>query len=321
MIGLVFSMIRARPGQAVAAFVLAMLAMAAAVSAPVYITTADRAVVASEVEAAPIDELVVQARRETKAGDRAFEDLAPKVFLLPRLLDRLQRRDQHLRDHLRGGRRAGRAAVRVSRRHLRARPVRRGPLLHQRERDHPQQADVRPAQGQGRRPAGRRLGHVRRRGPGMDRRRQTHGHVGRRRIRADRRDRAVLGGLRLLRRPAERPGGHRADLRRPAHAGVDRPPHRAAGPGRGHRPRRDHRRQPRRRQRRGQERRRAARRPVRIADGQGGPATPVAAASTGTAAWSPRSCRSARCRSCCCAGSCCSSSSPRQPANAGRSSA
>ncbi|WP_327005950.1 hypothetical protein OHA72_00855 [Dactylosporangium sp. NBC_01737] len=83
MIGLVLSMIRARPGQAVAAFVLAMLAMAAAVSAPVYITTADRAVVASEVEAAPINELVVQARREAKAGDRAFEDLAPKVFVFP----------------------------------------------------------------------------------------------------------------------------------------------------------------------------------------------------------------------------------------------
>lgn len=83
VIGLVLSMIRARPGQAVAAFVLAMLAMAAAVSAPVYITTADRAVVASEVEAAPINELVVQARREAKAGDRAFEDLAPKVFVFP----------------------------------------------------------------------------------------------------------------------------------------------------------------------------------------------------------------------------------------------
>ncbi|MET7424134.1 ABC transporter permease [Dactylosporangium sp. NPDC005555] len=83
MIGLVMSMIRARPGQAVTAFVLGMLAMAAAVSAPVYITTADRAVVASEVEAAPVNELVVQARRETKAGDRSFEDLAPKVFVFP----------------------------------------------------------------------------------------------------------------------------------------------------------------------------------------------------------------------------------------------
>ncbi|GAB3871568.1 FtsX-like permease family protein [Dactylosporangium cerinum] len=83
MIGLVLSMIRARPGQAVTAFVLAMLAMAAAVSAPVYITTADRAVVASEVAAAPVNELVVQARRETNAGDRAFEDLAPKVFVFP----------------------------------------------------------------------------------------------------------------------------------------------------------------------------------------------------------------------------------------------
>ncbi|MGI5178481.1 FtsX-like permease family protein [Dactylosporangium sp. CA-152071] len=83
MIGLVLSMIRARPGQAVTAFVMAMFAMAAAVSAPVYITTADRAVVASEVAAAPVNELVVQARRETKAGDRAFEDLAPKVFVFP----------------------------------------------------------------------------------------------------------------------------------------------------------------------------------------------------------------------------------------------
>jgi hypothetical protein len=76
-------MIRARPGQAITAFVLAMLAMAAAVSAPVYITTADRAVVASEVAAAPASELVVQARRESKTGDRAFEDVLPKVFTLP----------------------------------------------------------------------------------------------------------------------------------------------------------------------------------------------------------------------------------------------
>ncbi|MEV0136313.1 FtsX-like permease family protein [Dactylosporangium sp. NPDC050688] len=83
MIGLVLSMIRARPGQAVTAFVLAMFAMAAAVSAPVYVTTADRAVVASEVEAAPVTELVVQARRDAKAGDRAFEDLVPKVFTFP----------------------------------------------------------------------------------------------------------------------------------------------------------------------------------------------------------------------------------------------
>lgn len=83
MIGLVLSMIRARPGQALTAFALAVFAMAAAVSAPVYIATADRAVVASEVEAAPVNELVVQARRETRAGDRAFEDLAPKVFVFP----------------------------------------------------------------------------------------------------------------------------------------------------------------------------------------------------------------------------------------------
>jgi hypothetical protein len=83
MIALVLSMIRARPGQAVTAFLMAMFAMAAAVSAPVYITTADRAVVANQVAAAPVNELVVQARRETKAGDRAFEDLAPKVFVFP----------------------------------------------------------------------------------------------------------------------------------------------------------------------------------------------------------------------------------------------
>ncbi len=83
MIGLVLSMIRARPGQAVTAFVLAMLAMAAAVSAPVYVAAADRAVVASEVEAAPVSDLVVQARRDAKAGDRGFEDLVPKVFTFP----------------------------------------------------------------------------------------------------------------------------------------------------------------------------------------------------------------------------------------------
>ncbi|UWP84011.1 hypothetical protein Dfulv_07080 [Dactylosporangium fulvum] len=83
MIGLALSMIRARPGQALTAFILAMLAMAAAVSAPVYTTTADRAVVASEVAAAPVEERVVRARRVSDARDRAFEDLVPQVFAIP----------------------------------------------------------------------------------------------------------------------------------------------------------------------------------------------------------------------------------------------
>ncbi|WP_238008175.1 hypothetical protein KZZ52_06880 [Dactylosporangium sp. AC04546] len=83
MIGLVLSMIRARPGQAVTAFLLAMFALAAAVSAPVYTTTADRAVVASEVASAPVEERVVQARRQSEAHDRGFEDLVPDIFRVP----------------------------------------------------------------------------------------------------------------------------------------------------------------------------------------------------------------------------------------------
>ncbi|GAA2364499.1 ABC transporter permease [Dactylosporangium salmoneum] len=81
MIGLVLSMVRARAGQALTAFLLAMFAMAAAVSAPVYSATADRAVVRSEVAAAPVAERVLQARRtQPKSGDHDFEDLVPEVF-------------------------------------------------------------------------------------------------------------------------------------------------------------------------------------------------------------------------------------------------
>ncbi|HTJ35537.1 MAG TPA: FtsX-like permease family protein [Dactylosporangium sp.] len=81
MIGLVLSMVRARPGQALTAFLLAMFAMAAAVSAPVYSATADRAVVHSEVAAAPPAERVVQARRTTPSpADHDFENLVPQVF-------------------------------------------------------------------------------------------------------------------------------------------------------------------------------------------------------------------------------------------------
>ncbi|MEV6932000.1 FtsX-like permease family protein [Dactylosporangium sp. NPDC051485] len=81
MIGLVLSMVRARLGQALTAFLLAMFALAAAVSAPVYSATADRAVVRSEVAAAPVTERLVQARRTTPSPtDHDFEDLVPKVF-------------------------------------------------------------------------------------------------------------------------------------------------------------------------------------------------------------------------------------------------
>lgn len=83
MIGLALSMVRARPGQALTAFLLAMFAMAAAVSAPVYSSTADRAVVASEVAAAPITERVVEARRDSKAADRSFENIVPEIFNIP----------------------------------------------------------------------------------------------------------------------------------------------------------------------------------------------------------------------------------------------
>ncbi|MER7003970.1 FtsX-like permease family protein [Dactylosporangium sp. NPDC000555] len=81
VIGLVLSMARARSGQALTAFLLAMFAMAAAVSAPVYSTTADAAVVRSEVAAAPVAERVVQVRRTTPSPtDHDFEDRVPQVF-------------------------------------------------------------------------------------------------------------------------------------------------------------------------------------------------------------------------------------------------
>ncbi|WP_433057278.1 ABC transporter permease [Dactylosporangium sp. CS-033363] len=81
MIGLALAMVRARPGQALTAFLLAVFAMAAAVSAPVYSTTADRAVVHSQVTAAPISERVVQARRTSPTPqDHDFENLLPQLF-------------------------------------------------------------------------------------------------------------------------------------------------------------------------------------------------------------------------------------------------
>ncbi|MFG2036690.1 ABC transporter permease [Dactylosporangium sp. NPDC048998] len=81
MIGLILAMVRARSGQALTAFLLAMFAMAAAVSAPVYSATADAAVVRSEVAAAPVTERVVQVRRTTPTPtDHDFEVLVPQVF-------------------------------------------------------------------------------------------------------------------------------------------------------------------------------------------------------------------------------------------------
>ncbi|MEU7866010.1 FtsX-like permease family protein [Dactylosporangium sp. NPDC049140] len=81
MIGLALAMVRARPGQALTAFLLAVFAMAAAVSAPVYSTTADRAVVHSQVAAAPTSERVVQARRTSPSPqDHEFENLLPQLF-------------------------------------------------------------------------------------------------------------------------------------------------------------------------------------------------------------------------------------------------
>ncbi|MER7278155.1 FtsX-like permease family protein [Dactylosporangium sp. NPDC000244] len=81
MIGLALAMVRARPGQALTAFLLAVFAMAAAVSAPVYSTTADRAVVHSQVAAATTSERVVQARRTSPTPtDHDFENLLPQLF-------------------------------------------------------------------------------------------------------------------------------------------------------------------------------------------------------------------------------------------------
>ena len=80
MIGLVLSMLRARPAQALTAFLLATFAMAAAVSAPVYVAAADRAVVTSEVAGATVRERTVQVRRYAVGGDHKFEELAPDLF-------------------------------------------------------------------------------------------------------------------------------------------------------------------------------------------------------------------------------------------------
>ncbi|GAA3301424.1 hypothetical protein Dvina_07660 [Dactylosporangium vinaceum] len=81
MIGLVLSMVRARPGQALTAFLLSVFALAAAVSAPVYSATADRAVVHSEVQSAPVGDRVVQARRTSPSPtDRDFENVLPQLF-------------------------------------------------------------------------------------------------------------------------------------------------------------------------------------------------------------------------------------------------
>ena len=320
MIGLVFSMIRARPGQAVAAFVLAMLAMAAAVSAPVYITTADRAVVASEVEAAPINELVVQARRETKAGDRAFEDLAPKVFLFPGfstvfsaetntyvttsvagvepVAPRFVYRDDTCA-HVRFV--AGRCFISESEIIL-SKPtfdqlkVKVGDLL-----------DVDwatfDAEGQEWIGAGKPtvMSVVGAYEP-IDATEQYWADFGYFDDRPSARGvtAPIFAGRLTLESIA------RLTERQALDVVIDH----AAITG---------------------DSLVAVNAAVKAAESSS-PACPdrrrsrrtchtCCAASTGTAAWSPRSCRSARCRSCCCAGSCCSSWSPRQPANAGRSSA
>jgi hypothetical protein len=84
MIALVLSMIRARPTQALVVFLLATFAVAASVSAPAYEKSADRAVVAGVVAAAPLDEHTVQVRYPASDDtDTRFEGLAPQSFRIP----------------------------------------------------------------------------------------------------------------------------------------------------------------------------------------------------------------------------------------------
>jgi putative ABC transport system permease protein len=84
MIALVLSMVRARPMQALVVFLLATFAVAAAVSAPVYQASADRAVVAGVVASATLPEHTVDVRYTTTAdADSRFEELAPQAFAVP----------------------------------------------------------------------------------------------------------------------------------------------------------------------------------------------------------------------------------------------
>jgi len=83
VIAIVLSMVRARPARALTTFVLAMLAVAAAVSAPHYVAAADRAVVASAITGAKQSERTVQVRRAALGTDRQFERVAPQLFTIP----------------------------------------------------------------------------------------------------------------------------------------------------------------------------------------------------------------------------------------------
>jgi putative ABC transport system permease protein len=83
VIALVLAMVRARPAQAFVAFVLATFAVAAAVSAPVYLAAADRAVVAADVAGAAPTERVVNVHAAPRGGDNTFEHVAPQAFAIP----------------------------------------------------------------------------------------------------------------------------------------------------------------------------------------------------------------------------------------------
>lgn len=77
MTGLTLAMLRARSGQAVTMFLLAVVAVAAAVAGPAFLAAADRSVIAVEVDHARPAELALEAQTVvdlTRGRDRTFEN-------------------------------------------------------------------------------------------------------------------------------------------------------------------------------------------------------------------------------------------------------
>jgi hypothetical protein len=76
MIGLILAMLRARPGRALTAMLLAIVAVAAAVAGPAFLAAADRSVIADELSRATPYELTVEATASvdlSQPRDRTFE--------------------------------------------------------------------------------------------------------------------------------------------------------------------------------------------------------------------------------------------------------
>ncbi|GAA5182309.1 hypothetical protein GCM10023322_19030 [Rugosimonospora acidiphila] len=88
MIGLILTMLRARLGRALTALALAVVAVAAAVAGPAFLTAADRSVTVNELSRAPASELAIEATSSVSLGqgrDQTFESTAPALLSGPGL--------------------------------------------------------------------------------------------------------------------------------------------------------------------------------------------------------------------------------------------